>query len=98
MKLVFHPAARDEFVAAAEYYSTAVSGLGDRFLVAVRRASQLVLAHPEAGGRRDGDVRRMLISGFPYDLVYRVRADALEVLALAHHRRRPNYWRSRVTG
>jgi len=29
--LTFHPAARNEFVAAAEYYEAAVSGLGGRF-------------------------------------------------------------------
>ena len=58
MRLVFHPAARDEFAAAAEYYNEAVPGLGDRFLVAVRRATDLALAHPDAGGRQGAGTRR----------------------------------------
>jgi plasmid stabilization system protein ParE len=99
VRLLFHPAAREEFVAAAEYYDAAAPGLGGRFLVAVRRATELALAHPEAGAPRgSAGVRRVLVSGFPYDVVYRVRDDGLEVLAVAHQRRRPGYWRDRAPG
>jgi hypothetical protein len=52
MILEFHPAARDEFAAAAEYYETAVPGLGGRFLVAVTCATDVVLQHPDVGGHR----------------------------------------------
>jgi plasmid stabilization system protein ParE len=97
VKLVFHPAARDEFIAAAEYYDAAVPGLGDRFLVAVRRATDLALSYPEAGALR-GPARRLLVPGFPYDVVYRVRDETLEVLAIAHQHRRPGYWRARAHG
>ena len=43
-----------------------------------------------------GVTRRLMVDGFPYDVVYRAHVDAIEVLALAHHRRRPGYWRRRV--
>ena len=33
MRLEFHPSARDEFVAASDYYDAAVSGLGNRLLI-----------------------------------------------------------------
>ena len=49
MILEFHPAARDEFLAAAECYETAVPGLGGRFLVAGTRATDTVLQHPDVG-------------------------------------------------
>jgi hypothetical protein len=32
---------------------------------------------------------------FPFSLVYRVRHAEIEIVAVAHHRRRPGYWRSR---
>lgn len=98
MRLEFHPAARDEFVAAATYYNAAVPGLGDRFLLAVRRATDLLLRHPGAGTVRRGNARRVLVTGFPYDVVYQIREDVMEVLAVAHQRRRPGYWRNRLTG
>lgn len=46
MILEFHPAAQDEFAAAADYYETAVPGLGNRFLVAVRRTTEIAMQHP----------------------------------------------------
>lgn len=98
MRLEFHPEARDEFVAAAAYYDAAVPGLGDRFLVAVRRTTVLVLEHPTAGTPRKAGARRILVTGFPYDVVYQVREKVVEVLAIAHQHRRPGYWRERLSG
>lgn len=98
MRLEFHPEARDEFVAAAEYYNAAVPGLGDRFLLAVRRTTDVVLRHPTAGPLRKASARRVLVTGFPYDVVHQVRGDVVDVLAVAHQRRRPGYWRKRLTG
>jgi plasmid stabilization system protein ParE len=39
--------------------------------------------------------RRYLFPHFPFSLVYRVRNEEIEIVAVAHHRRRPGYWRSR---
>ena len=94
MKLEFHPDAAEEFGAAVEYYEAAVSGLGNRFLLAVREATDRLLANPEIGRPR-GSARRLIVLGFPYDVAYRVRDDVIEVLAIAHHHRRPGYWRTR---
>ncbi|MCY7380170.1 MAG: type II toxin-antitoxin system RelE/ParE family toxin [Gemmatimonadaceae bacterium] len=98
MRLTFHPQARDEFVAAADYYESAVPGLGNRFLLSVRRATNLALMHPDAGTARAAVARRILVHGFPYDVIYRVRGEELEVLAVAHQHRRPGYWRDRLPG
>lgn len=97
MKVSFHPAARDEFLAAAEYYDTAVAGLGSRFLQIVRGTTDMLLRHPEAGSVRNAGTRRVVLTGFPYDIVFQVRQDTLEIIAIAHQRRRPGYWRHRVT-
>jgi hypothetical protein len=40
-------------------------------------------------------VRQYVFPRFPFSLVYRMRGDDVEVLAVAHGRRRPGYWRSR---
>jgi len=96
VRLAFHPAAAEEFGAAAEYYDAAAPGLGSRFALAVRRATDLALAHPSGGAERGvAGARRLVVHGFPYEVVYRVRGEVLEVLAVAHLRRRPGYWRDR---
>jgi hypothetical protein len=40
-------------------------------------------------------LRRVRLDRFPYSIVYRRSADVLVIIALAHHRRRPAYWRGR---
>ncbi len=95
MTLRFHPAAQDELIESALYYEAARAGLGGAFRDAVRAVLDRLLANPELGESRHG-LRRVMVTGFPYDLVYRVTLSDLEVLAVAHHRRRPGYWRRRV--
>jgi toxin ParE1/3/4 len=97
VKLEFHPAASEEFIEAGEYYEAALPGLGRRFLLAVRKTTELAREHSESGVPGPGSSRRLAVSGFPYDIVYRRRDDdLLEVLAVAHQRRRPGYWRERM--
>ena len=95
MRLQFHPAAAEEYLAAIEYYEEALPGLGRRFHDAVRTTSEHALTHPESGSARRGVARHLIVPGFPYDLVYQVRGEVLEVLAVAHQRRRPGYWKDR---
>jgi len=95
MTLRFHPAAQDEFIESALYYEAARPSLGKQFSDAVRVGFDRIVVHPEMGATRRG-ARTVMVDGFPYDIVYRVVGSDLEVLALAHHRRRPGYWRRRV--
>jgi plasmid stabilization system protein ParE len=95
VKLQFHPAARDELIATVMYYEAARPGLGEQFRNAVQVVSDHIAAHPEIGEERRR-ARRLVVAGFPYDIVYRSTTSALEVLAVAHHRRRPGYWRRRA--
>jgi len=36
--------------------------------------------------------RSLPLHGFPYSLIYRLQDDAVRVIAIAHHCRRPGYW------
>jgi hypothetical protein len=38
----------------------------------------------------------MLVKGFPFSVVYRPSAEGVLVVAIAPHRKRPQYWASRV--
>jgi toxin ParE1/3/4 len=41
-------------------------------------------------------VRRFPLQHFPFFVIYRERADELQIVALAHEKRKPNYWRPRL--
>lgn len=48
------------------------------------------------GGSDSRTVRSKGVTGFPCRVVYFVNADLLTVVAGAHSKRRPGYWRDRV--
>ena len=45
--------------------------------------------------RTTQEVRRFVLERFPYTVIFEVLADRVLVLAVAHARRRPNYWKRR---
>ena len=94
----FHPDAEQEFIETAAYYERNVTGLGERFGREVRHAIERLLDHPEIGAPLDASLRRLTLIRFPYVLIYSFSPDVLRVIAVAHTRRRPGYWRSRAKG
>jgi toxin ParE1/3/4 len=92
----FHPTARRELNEAADFYDLEGPGLGAAFLAAVERALTQVREFPEASAVALAPVRKKLVSGFPYAALYSIVDDTIVVLAIAHHRRRPFYWRDRL--
>jgi len=96
----FLPAASAEVEAAFLWYEEQRVGLGSEFLAAINDAVSHVVAWPEASPsvrQVDGiPVRRVPVSRFPYVLFYYRRQKLLRVVAVAHTRRRPRYWASRL--
>jgi plasmid stabilization system protein ParE len=54
-----------------------------------------VCEYPQSGAPLGGPNRRYLVQRFPYGLIYREEGDRIFILAVAHLRRRPEYWRGR---
>ena len=97
MKTVrFHPEARIEMVAAAQYYEKAQEGLGRRFLEAVHSATRRIPLMPAIYQAIEGDIRRCCVEKFPFGLVFREKEDHIEIIALIHFKRRPGYWKDRI--
>lgn len=92
----FHPAAEQEVVEAAEWYEHARDRLGDGFMDAVIEAADRAAAFPERGSSHRAGTRRIVLDRFPYDVVYMVRPQRVVIVAVAHHSRRPGYWRKRL--
>jgi plasmid stabilization system protein ParE len=97
MRLIHHPAAGAELIAAARYYEQQVPTLGAQFLDAVDRAVALILESPTRWRPIEADVRRYLMPRFPFAIYYRIFPDHLRILAVKHHSRHPDYWRSRLS-
>ena len=92
----FLPAAEVELLREVAYYSNLRPGSGLRFIDAVQQAVLKAAHHPLGGAPSHRGTRSMLVKGFPFSVVYRAGSDEILVVAIAPHRKRPNYWQSRV--
>lgn len=97
----WHPDAEAELTAEIDWYERQQAGLGDRFEVEVLDVVAQAAAAPDAwpplpAWNEDTLVRSKGASGFPHSVVYFVEDDLLTVLAVAHSKRRPGYWRDRI--
>ncbi|MES3040610.1 MAG: type II toxin-antitoxin system RelE/ParE family toxin [Pseudomonadota bacterium] len=92
----FLPDAETELLHEVAYYSAAGAGVGIRFQVMVEAATQLAVQHPLGGSPYPHGTRAALVKGFPFSVIYRASETELLIVAIAPHRRRPNYWKSRV--
>ena len=93
---IFHPEAREEMSESFYFYEARLDGLGMRFLSAVEQTVQRISTHPDAGAPLAGEFRKRTVPGFPYNIIYRVWEDYIYLVAVAHHSRRPGYWRQRA--
>lgn len=93
---IFHPEARAEMRESIDFYEARLEGLGLRFLAAVEETTKRIIAHPEAGAPLASDFRKRIVQGFPFNIIYRVWEDYIYFVAVAHHHRRPGYWRDRA--
>lgn len=85
-----------EFQSAIEYYQTESRELGIRFYREVLTAWNRVEAHPRAWPKVRGEIRKCLVRGFPYKVLYTIEQDWIHVLAVMHSSRKPGYWTGRA--
>lgn len=91
----------EEAEQAITWYENQRPGLGAQFAAALESALDLLATDPipcvpvQGKAARLG-VRRLILKRFPYDVVFIQSPDLGRVIAVAHHARRPGYWRRRL--
>ena len=68
---IFHPEARAEVRESVEFYEARLDGLGLRFLAAVEATAERISTNPKAGSPLAAELRKRIIQGFPYNIIYR---------------------------
>jgi plasmid stabilization system protein ParE len=81
---------------SARYYEENSSGLGKDFLAAVRETTRQIKRFPRAGTVLKGSIRKRLVLGFPFAVLYQTAESKIYVAAVMHQHRRPGYWKDRV--
>jgi plasmid stabilization system protein ParE len=94
--LVFHRDVQGEVDEAYRWYEQQRTGLGDDFLAAVDAVLHRLQTMPQVHAPIYAEVRRTLLTRFPYAAFYRIHSDRVEVIAVQHTRRDPHSWQVRV--
>jgi plasmid stabilization system protein ParE len=103
VRVHLHPGAAADLASAGDWYEQQLPGLGADLADEVDRAMDAIAERPltwplwPAVGETIG-VRRFLLARFPFAVGYIVEGDEVVVLAVAHLRRRPGFWRDRLGG
>lgn len=96
MRIDLSREAQADINAAADWYiEQGVFSAALDFSDEVDRALRVLGQYPGIGAPGSGVMRMRPLQDFPYTLVYRVMPDHVRVIAVAHHSRRPGYWRGR---
>lgn len=91
----FHSEAEAEMIHAAVWYEQQQQDLGERFLSSVQDGVNRIKINPRLYPVVEGSARRCLLQTFPFSIVFEIKPDALVVIAVMHHRRNPDYWKTR---
>ena len=92
----FHPDAFLEADESSKFYEDRQKGLGKRFVEALADAIYRIRRTPELYGKVDGNIRKCRMLRFPYGVIYRDRNKSIEIIAVMHFRRKPDYWKRRA--
>lgn len=95
-RVVLHEEVEAELRDAAQYYEAHRPGYGSVFERAFFATGETIATRPLTGRRIAGGLRKLPVAGFPYNAIYLADADPIIIVALAHHRRQPFYWSSRL--
>ena len=92
----YHPAAREDAMAGVAWYLERSPLAAQGFLRELKRSVDRISNSPDALPLFHQNTRRCIVQKYPYSVIYRVVGDDIDILAIAHQRRSPDYWKSRV--
>jgi toxin ParE1/3/4 len=94
--LTYHPEASDEIDEAYTWYAvrsiTAADGFYEELFPAVSKLCQ----QPSLFPAYLHGTRRVVLDRYPYSIVYRDLLEEIQIVAVAHAKRRPSYWANRL--
>ena len=88
--------AKKEIDAAFEWYFVRSPKAADAFLEEIETSLSNIASEPHLYPIFTKNIRRRVMTGFPYSVIFKEQSDSILVLAIAHAKRRPGYWAKRL--
>jgi len=91
-RFIVRPRAERDIQSAYDWYESQELGVGEEFLKAAWKRLDAIRDFPESCPILYRDVRRAVVSRFPYLVFYVVQPTRVSVLAVLHSSRSPATW------
>jgi len=95
MQIKQHPSAKAEFLNSFRRYHAESVQAAEGFLEQYESALNAILKSPEGHTLTSKGRRWRLLQNYPYKVIYEFIGNTIWVVAVAHVKRRPNYWAGR---
>ena len=92
----FHPEARQDLRDAIGWYRRRSSSVSAEFRVTVSDAIRHIVKAPQRWPEYLHGTRRLVMHRFPFSIVYLDDGDEVSIVAVAHSKRKPGYWKARL--
>jgi plasmid stabilization system protein ParE len=92
----FDPQALLELEAADDWYVRRSPEASVRFLAAIYDALETIVQWPQRWPKYVHGTRRFVLYRFPFFIVYLDEPTVVSIVAVAHGKRKPGYWKERL--
>jgi plasmid stabilization system protein ParE len=92
----FDPRAWQEIEAGDDWYLQRSADASLGFIAAISDGLDCISQSPQRWPKYLYGTRRFVLYRFPFSIVYLDESDVLSIVAVAHHKRKPGYWKSRL--
>lgn len=96
LPIEYHPDAVSEAAAARSWYAKVAPRLGVAFADELAWATDQIAAAPNRWTQHRHGTRIVMFRHFPYVVIYRHHDNRVQIIAVHHAKRRPDYWRIRI--
>jgi plasmid stabilization system protein ParE len=94
--LHYHQLAESEIDGAHNWYMLQSQQAADGFYEELIPALNRIATQPRLYSPYMHGTQRIVLSRYPYSIVYRERLHEIQIVAIAHAKRRPGYWTKRL--
>lgn len=81
---------------AFDWYIKRSSEAADAFLTGIGASLAQIASHPQLCPAYTKNTRRRMLAWFPYSVIFQEKEDIVLIVAVAHAKRLPGYWRGRI--
>lgn len=92
----FHPEARQDFKDAIGWYRERSPSVAAEFRITASEAIRHIVKAPQRWPKYLHGTQRFVLHRFPFSIIYLDDPEAVSIVAVAHGKRKPGYWKGRI--